>query len=307
MAIGSKQCGTLRSEGVVRPVPFIRKAVPFAAQACGVTPLLLAINRHWRTASVRSLIYHSVPSTEAGGFERQVQYFARHFHSATFDDLAGLLRDGTWNHSKPGLLLTFDDGLRSHAEVAAPILEKYGFCGWFFVPMAFVDAASAAQREFAVKNRIVHFEDLPGERIAMTWDQARALAEKHVVGGHTATHVRLSADLTPQDLQREIPDAKAYLEAKLGKPVDSMAWVGGEEWSYSRSAAEAIRDAGFNYSFMTNSAPITRRADPLQLERTRVEPHWPLSMVRWQLAGMMDPCYAAKRRRVHRLTKTATA
>ena len=289
----------------MEPISLIRKAVPFAAQVCGVTPLLLAINRRWRTDSVRSLIYHSVPEASAREFERQVQYFARHFSPVRFDDLAGLLHDGTWDHAKPGLLVTFDDGLRSHAEVAAPILEKYDFCGWFFVPTAFVDAPPESQRDFAKKNRIVHQEDFPGDRIAMTWDQACALAERHVVGGHTATHVRLSKDLTPQDLQREIPDAKAYLEAKLARPVETFAWVGGEEWSYSRSAAQAIRDAGFKYSFMTNSARIASNTDPLQLDRCRIEPHWPLPMARWQLAGMMDPFYAGKRRRVHRLTQTA--
>lgn len=289
----------------MQQISLVRRMVPLVAQICGLTPLLLAINRLSRTHSVRSLIYHSVPAASARGFENQVRYFARHFSPVGIDGLARLLHDGTWNDAKPGLMLTFDDGLRSHAEVAAPILEKYGFSGWFFVPTAFVEAPPEAQREFAERNRIFQAEDLPGDRIAMTWEQVRALADKHVVGGHTATHVRLSKELTPDDLRCEIPAAKAYLEAKLAKPVRSFAWVGGEEWSYSRSAAEAIRDAGFQYSFMTNCARITSDTDPLQIDRYRVEPNWPLHMVRWQLAGMMDPLYAGKRRRVHRLTHIA--
>lgn len=32
---------------------------------------------------------------------------------------------------KPGILLTFDDGLTANASVAAPLLKKYGFTGLF--------------------------------------------------------------------------------------------------------------------------------------------------------------------------------
>ena len=285
----------------------VRQAVPLVAQCIGITPFLLALNRKFRTHSIRALIYHSVPQASADGFERQLQYFSRHYRSVGGDELAELVRDGKWNHSKPGLMLTFDDGLRSHAEVAAPLLEKYGFRGWFFVPTAFVDAPIQRQREFAVEHRIFQVEDFHGDRIAMTWDQVRRLAENHVIGGHTANHVRLTKDLAAEDLRREIVVSKSRLEEELARPVESFAWVGGEEWSYSRSAAEAIASAGFSYSFMTNAAPILAGADPLQLDRYRIEPNWSMPMVRWQLAGMMTSLYSGKRRRVRCLTKVLTA
>ncbi|MGI9455909.1 MAG: polysaccharide deacetylase family protein [Aeoliella sp.] len=280
----------------------IKRTVPLVAQTLGISPLALAIERRWRFPSLRAVIYHSVPQDCADRFEQQVRYYARHYCSVTLQDLELLLNEGKWSKPKPGLMPTFDDGLRTHAEVAAPILEKYGFCGWFFVPTDFIDTPPEQQRAFANEHDILFNEHLEGDRVAMTWDQARDLANVHVVGGHTASHVRLSKDLSEEDLKLEIPAAKQYLERQLAGPVDTFAWVGGEEWSYSQSAARAIRDAGFRFSFMTNSARIDRDTQPLQLERCRVEPHWPMSMIRWQLSGLGDMSYSAKRERVHRVT-----
>jgi hypothetical protein len=80
--------------------------------------------------------------------------------------------------------------------------------------------------------------------------------------------------------------------------------VGGEETSYSAGAARAIADAGFRFSFMTNSAPITASTHPLQLQRTNIEASWPLDAVAFQLSGTVDLQYRAKRNRVNRATRT---
>ena len=201
------------------PTPFIKRAIPLAAQLLGISPLLLAIERRWHFPSVRAVMYHSVPQFSANQFEQQVRYYARHYSSVTLEDLDLLLHEGKWNKPKPGLMPTFDDGLRTHAEVAAPILEKYGFCGWFFLPTELLDTPIQQQRTYADEHGIWLDEDLggdlEGDRIAMTWEQARQMAGTHVLGGHTASHVRLSKELTSEQLQYEIPDAKHYLEKQL--------------------------------------------------------------------------------------------
>jgi len=288
----------------MQPASFPRRAIPQLAQWIGVTPAMLAWERRWCFPSIRTVIYHSVPQTHADNFERQLEYYAQHYSNVTLDDLDSLVHGGAWSHPKPGLIISFDDGLRTHAEVAAPLLEKHGFTGWFFAPTEFIDEPEESQREFATEHQILLHEDLPGERVAMTWAQARELASKHVVGGHTASHVRLSSELTALQLQTEIAEAREYLAEKLGHAVDTFAWVGGEEWSYSRTAADAIRSAGFRFSFMTNSARIEPTTPPLQLDRCRVEPNWSLAMIRWQLSGIMDWRFRAKRNRVHQVTAT---
>lgn len=136
----------------------------------------------------------------------------------------------------------------------------------------------------------------------MSWDEVRDLAKRHVVTCHGMTHTRLGDSLGPADFEQEIREAKERLEARLDAPVHGFTWIGGEEWSYSAEGARAIREAGFRYAFMTNSQPITARTDPFQLQRTNIEAWFPIELVAFQLSGLMDALYTAKRRRIKALT-----
>lgn len=252
---------------------------------------------------VRAVYYHDIRPETAAAFERQIAWLAQRYRAVDRTDLRGLL-DGHWPHDRPGLLVSFDDGLRGHAEIAAPLLEKYGLCGWFFLPGAFLDCPVDAQAAWAAANQIVtRPEAWPDPRVAMTWAQARALQERHVIGCHTWHHVRQTAGLDPHEVEAEIPTAKRRLEARLGRPVESFCWVGGEEETYSAQSARAIRDAGFEFAFMTNTAPIRPGANPLQLQRTHLSTRFSMDVVRLQLSGLMDGLYLGRRRRVNRVTR----
>jgi peptidoglycan/xylan/chitin deacetylase (PgdA/CDA1 family) len=255
----------------------------------------------------RALNYHDVPARLAGAFENQLRYFARHFVSVGPEELLAL-QAGDWPHPKPGLLLTFDDGLRSHADVVAPLLEKYGFRGWFNVPVGFVDTPPHEQQAFARSHRIdFDARDLPDERVALSWRDLRRLDGPHEICCHTFTHRRLGPRLTEQELDLEIDQAKRRLEEGLGHAVRGFAWVGGEEWAYSQEAAERIRAAGFEMSFMTNNALIRPDAELLQVQRTNVEAHFDPSFLRFCLSGFYDVLYLPKRRRVNRVTAAHAA
>ena len=86
--------------------------------------------------SISILLYHGVPlrarhpgGLDAGCFEEQVRFLAHNF----------TLVGAGWQAMKPAalqrprVLLTFDDGFRNNAEVAAPILRKYRVPAMFFV------------------------------------------------------------------------------------------------------------------------------------------------------------------------------
>ena len=253
---------------------------------------------------IRAINYHDVPASKNGAFERQLRYYARHYVPVDYAGLTAFL-DGTWSAPKPGLIISFDDGLRSHAEVAAPLLEHYGFTGWFFVPLGFVETPAAEQAEYARSHQIQYFDEFPDGRVAMSLEEVRRLARRHVVGCHTHSHCRLRADVPADALRHEIARAKHYLEHMLEGEVPVFCWVGGEEGSYSRAAAQLIHRSGFRHSFMTNSTIILPGSDPLQLQRTNIEVHYPLSLVRFQLSGFLDLLYTGKRRRVNRLTAIA--
>jgi len=256
---------------------------------------------------IRAVNYHDVPPARAEAFERQVRYFAERFVCVDPVLLAALHR-GEWRAERPGLLLSFDDGLRSHADVVAPVLERYGWVGWFMVPGGFLDAPVGQQADFARDCWIEHSgHDYGDPRIAMTWDDAARLAGRHVVGCHTWSHRRLAASLGDDDLRHEIPIAKRRLEERLGREVSTFAWVGGEEASYSAQAASYIRAAGFQFGFMTNSWPIRPHCDLHQLQRTNVESWDSDEILHLQLSGLIDLIYTPKRRRVERLLSTSVS
>jgi len=91
-----------------------------------------------RVFSVRRpvvLTYHGIPShglageVDAASFERQMLFLKNHFDLVSWERLA----TARTRWSRVQVLLTFDDGFRNNAEVAAPILKRHGIPAVFFV------------------------------------------------------------------------------------------------------------------------------------------------------------------------------
>jgi peptidoglycan/xylan/chitin deacetylase (PgdA/CDA1 family) len=275
------------------------------ANALGLNALGLHLQRALLSPFVRAVNYHDVAPYQADAFETQLIYYKAQFDILGPAGLEGLL-SGHWDRPRPGLVLTFDDGLRSHADIVAPLLERHDLTGWFMVPIGFLDEPPDAQLRYAHDHRIPHYQRTDGDpRVGMTWDNVRHLAERHEIGCHTWEHRQLGNWLSAVDLEAEIPKAKLRLESEIGRPVRTFCWVGGEEASYSREAASVIGAAGFRFSFMTNNQVIRPGHDPLQLQRTNIEARDPATVVRFQLSGAMDLLYSPKRWRVNRLTSLA--
>jgi Polysaccharide deacetylase len=275
------------------------------ARACHVArvdAMLLDVQKRLFRPYIRCLNFHDVPTEQADNFERQLRFYAQEFEPVDRDGLAALHSD-RWRASKPGLLLSFDDGLRSHADIVAPLLEAYGLTGWFMVPPAFIDAEPKEQRTFA-RDRSIQYADPPPQnaRVAMTWDDLRRLDRRHVIGCHSWDHTRLTDSLSQGALELQTCHAKQRLENMLRHEVAAFAWVGGEEWSYSRRAAVAVKHAGFKYAFMSSSHIIRPRSDLQHLQRTNVEASDSQDVMRFQISGLMDLYHAPRRRRINRVT-----
>ncbi len=242
---------------------------------------------------VRAVNYHVIAPENAALFEEHLHYYAKNYVSVDLQTLTEFLQTGRWQHSRPGLIVSFDDGHRSHFEIAAPVLEKYNFTGWFFVPVGLMNLPD---NEFA--NETVKKDALEN---ALSEEQLKYLDENHVVGSHTETHCYLNKNVLPERLEIEIGGSQKNLERILGHSIPTFCWVGGEEINYSRAAAEQIKKS-YQFSFMTNNLIIRPAENPLQLQRTNIEAENPLWLVRFQLSGLMDLLYTAKRRRVNALT-----
>lgn len=295
-----------RLRALMTPAGF-KQGIAASFEATGLNGAGALLQRQLLWPWARALNYHDVPPHMAPFFEEQLRFFAKRFVSVGPAELAEL-HEGRWPHERPGLLLTFDDGLRSHADVVAPLLEKYGFTGWFNVPVGFVDTPVAEQKAFAREHQIdLEGRDYPDERVAMSWNDLLRLDGTHEICCHTWTHRRLGPRLTDAELELEIDHAKQRLEEVLGHEVRGFTWVGGEEWSYTSEAAERIRAAGFELSFMTNNAVIRPHGELLQVQRTNIEAHFDPAFLKLCLSGFYDLMYLPKRRRVNRLTAARAA
>src|SRR5204863_5423449 len=80
------------------------------------------------------LLYHGVPMDESEpvsgrAFEQQLAFLSKHceFVSPT------QIEDRRSPYERLRVVLTFDDGFRNNADVAAPILRRYGVPALFFV------------------------------------------------------------------------------------------------------------------------------------------------------------------------------
>jgi peptidoglycan/xylan/chitin deacetylase (PgdA/CDA1 family) len=255
----------------------------------------------YRCAAIRVVNYHQTLASNASILDEHFRWYAQNYHPATREDLGALLRGDAWRHRQTGLILTFDDGLRSNYEVAAPLLERYGLYGWFFIPTSFIECPVEAQRAYASQHQLLGamLERSHEDRVAMTWRELRDLSARgHEIGSHTQSHARLGEDVAEARVREEVLHSKLIAENRLGKPVRSFCWVGGEVSSYSRVASECISQSGYEFAFQTTCGLVSRRTHPLQIPRTNVEDRWPLDVARFQTSGIVDLIYARKRRAV---------
>jgi peptidoglycan/xylan/chitin deacetylase (PgdA/CDA1 family) len=203
------------------------------------------------------------------------------------------------------MLISLDDGLKSNYDIAAPLLEEYGFTGWFMIPVSFLDTDRSAQVNFASTNIISYRERTDANALAMSWDDVRDLESRgHIITCHSMNHKRLSDSLSDEELCEEIVNSKSALESRLGHPVSGFTWVGGEEASYSKRAFNFLLQTRYSEIFCTNCEPIVARQNPFFLDRSNIEAHFCLNQVRLVLGGLYDRKYDAKRERIFRLLTT---
>ena len=283
--------------GLIKPF-HIKKALAWVSDLFFLSSLLRYSQEKFLFPFIRGVYYHDVSPADVENFEWQLKFFEKHFSPVDQADLLSLNKN-SWKKNKPGLILSFDDGYRSYYEVVAPLLEKYRFIGWFFVSPGFIDLPFEEQAQAARKH---HIHPKPfkydSQRVFLTWEQIKKLDQNHVVGCHTLTHCRLRSDIPKDQLRQEIIVSKQILESMLNHEVTSFAWVGGEEETYTKRAAEVISEAGYKYTFLTNNSIIKPNTSMHLLNRTNIESHFSPNLLKFQISGVLDMMYTPKRRRV---------
>ncbi|MGH7296818.1 MAG: polysaccharide deacetylase family protein [Polyangiaceae bacterium] len=228
--------------------------------------------------------------------------YREHFQCLDQDGLLGFLR-GTLRLRRPGIVISFDDGLRDNATVAAPLLEESALRGWFMVPGAFLDEPEANQPRFfrhhvrATPNA-EHPADTPAR--AMSWANARELAGRgHVLGCHTWSHRPLGPGTPAETIAREVVDARQRLEDRLGREVRTFAWARGRVGDYSAPAHRAVA-RNYDLALSSLGQAVRPNADPHAVHRFNVEASFAMSVVRFQVSRLNELAFAARRSAVMR-------
>jgi peptidoglycan/xylan/chitin deacetylase (PgdA/CDA1 family) len=164
-------------------------------------------------------------------FEQQLRLLVRRgYRGATFAQALS---------AKKALAVTFDDGMRSVLDRAAPVLRALGLPATVFVPTDLVG------REEPMSWRgVERWLGGPheGELVPLGWDELRALrGEGWEIGSHTRTHTRLIR-LGDAELREELEGSRARLEAEIGEPCRTLAYPYGEA---DERVIEAARAAGY--------------------------------------------------------------
>ena len=155
-----------------------------------------------------------------------------------------------WNHWHRGgalppkpVVISFDDGYRSVAEVAWPHLQRRSWPGVL---------------NLAVKN--LHVSGGLSQ-----YKVRRLLADGWELASHTLTHPDLPS-LDASALTHEVSRSRAVLRAKFGVPVDFFCYPAGR---YDARVIRAVRRAGY-LGATTTLEGLARPDAPYELHRVRV-------------------------------------
>jgi peptidoglycan/xylan/chitin deacetylase (PgdA/CDA1 family) len=212
------------------------------------------------------LLYHGVPMDEADpvsgrAFEQHLAFLSEHceFVSAT------QIEDRRSPYERLRLVLTFDDGFRNNADVAAPILRRYGVPALFFVSSR--HATRGKYLWFSYLRALERF--YPGEELVFrdTTLDMRPTARARSVRGLQATLLSLTPHPSAmyEAIETELPPLEDFVDAQ------SLADL------YSGMTAEQVAtlaaDPLFSIGIHTEDHPFLTRCEPeealRQVQRNR--------------------------------------
>lgn len=207
--------------------------------AAGLAEATAAVRRrHAARLGTRTLMYHDLgdgtPSTDiyvlsSISFRAQMEALSQWTsdHQTPFVSLD--------TKPQPGVAVTFDDGYRSTLTIAAPVLAQLDIPFHVFATRAYCQSGDA---RYLSENDLCELASLPNV----------------VIGTHGTTHTGF-AQVSPEALDRELLDAKDWLQQVIQRPVDSLSYPHG---SCTPDVAEAVKKHGYRYA--CSSQPGTYRS-----------------------------------------------
>ena len=205
---------------------------------------------------IRAVNFHSTARVNSAHYERQLAQYAKFFTSVNEDELLDYLATGNWPKSKPGLIISVFEGYRNSYDVLLPLIEKYGFTGWFWMITTFLNTPVPEQSVYADKHDIdMLTHEYPDGRYALTWEELRQIDRKHVIASHTRNHTKLS-DLPPATQRAEVLGSQEDFKKNLGHPVRGFVSLTGPAYGETPAVDQLIQQA--NYEYVLSNMRIQR-------------------------------------------------
>jgi len=230
--------GTAISKKALKDSTVVKQTVNTAAQV-------------YSKPEVPVLCYHRISDGPKSEYRVSPETFSAHMKILADSGYQSILPDQLYDYlfynktlpEKP-VMITFDDSRAEHAEIAAPVMEKHGFRGVFFIMTI----------TYNKKNY-------------MTTDQIAQLEKAgHTIGLHSWDHTMVTKYKEEADWQKQVADPKKKLEGIVGKAVEYWAYPNGV---YDHNGAEELSKY-FKLSFSLYSKRDS--AVPLQSVRRMIVP-----------------------------------
>ena len=200
---------------------------------------------------IRVVNWHNTPRSNAAELERQIAQYSQAFTSVNEAELRGYIQTGRWSKSKPGMIPVLYEGYRNGYDVMAPLLEKYGFIGWYFIITEFIKDEVPDQVTYAKGHHIgMQTREYPDGRYALNWAEIRELSKKHVIASHARNHAELST-LTEDVRRAEIFGSQDDFRKNLGRPVLAFSSLRGPAQNEHPEVdtAKLVVEAGYEFVF----------------------------------------------------------
>ena len=202
-----------------------------SARMCCERHVLARVGRARRRYIGRILCYHTVGQDEWGANDVTPAQLRRHIELALdagyrFVPASEIARTGG---GPKDLAITFDDGLKSVATNAAPIMKDYN------LPWTFFPVSDWTEGKVDWVNPLV-----------MGWRDVEALlAGGAEMGSHSATHPDFGR-IGQQQILDELAGSRDLFERRLGHAPRTFVIPLGQSANWTGEAMKAAKDAGYD-------------------------------------------------------------
>jgi len=232
------------------------------------------------------LNYHGTPKSFIPTFEKQLEYFERHFDIIGPKELESYYNERKIPSKRPLLLLTFDDGIKNNLHVAE-ILQKRNYKAYYFVIPGFIETSKQEQRAFYLSNirpftdKTTHTQE--DDFTAMSWEDLSLLISLgNSIGSHTYSHTLVASQSDSANSIQEIVNSKKVIEEKLKFSVNSFCSPNNTLLSIEKKEIEIIKD-NYRFHFATIPGSNLHERNRFFIRRSNIETHWLSGAVKYAI------------------------